>query len=215
MALLGTYFNTSMGTTRWTSHILFVFSSAIPTTISTFKPSSSSPVGTRTYAPSQPHIISLSLFMTIDNWPSTEVTASSEEAIIELISSITGCDNVRLDYNITQDSVQLRKLATTYSFTMNVTLTAMSSSMSSMNTKFVTKMNTAALVNALNTDCGCTLYSGVTIAYISSDYYCVDSNTPTSACSYGTHSLIHILISLAHSFTCYMIRQHQNQPIPI
>ncbi len=151
---------------------------------------------TKTSAPSTPHIISLSLFMTLADWPSSDMPQSSEDAIIELTTEITGCNDVTVDYEITQSTTQ-RRLLTTYSLTLNITLSAMSTSMSTLNTMFVTNMNTNSLVTALNTACGCTLYNSVTIAFISSDYYCIDQNTPTSACSYGNIKINPYLSAIA------------------
>lgn len=112
------------------------------------------------------------------------MTKSSEEAIITLVSDIIATDCLVIFNNITEQSARLRKLVS-YTLPIVINVTAISTSQILITNKFLNGMTTASLVSALNTACGCTVYSSISIQYISADGYCSDANNPSLQCSFG------------------------------
>ncbi len=143
-----------------------------------------------TFAPSNVHTVTFSLYLSLDSWPYSYVTDSVHKALTGLFKDVSSHEDISLDYSIaasTATRARDRRILSTYTLDITANVTALSSKISSISSNFVSGIKSKAqLVNKLNTACGCTDYSSITISFYGGEEYCVDADTPSAAtCSYG------------------------------
>ncbi len=175
-----------------------------PSSKPTKAPSQPSGVKLATFAPSAVHMITFYLYLTVDYWPYEYVPDSAYKALTGLFKDLIDYDVVKLDYSVDSSSTARfrdRKLLSDFTLDVTANITALTSKITSISSKFVDSINNNdQLVDKLNNACGCTDYDSILITFYGAEEYCVDANTPSAAtCSYGKIKINPSVTSIADS----------------